>query len=96
MGEELKSLSLLNLRDLAKSKGMKNISKLNKEELINEIMRMTNEKNTEIEENKTEEKKNEDKKIEKAREYVVENNKELLENDVDKATSNGTADTSGG
>ncbi len=92
MGEELKSLSLLNLRDLAKSKGMKNISKLNKEELINEIMRVTNEKNTEIEENKTEEKKNEDKK---AREYVVENNKELLENDVDKAISNGTADTSG-
>lgn len=93
MGEELKSLSLLNLRDLAKSKGMKNISKLNKEELINEIMRVTNEKNAEIEENKTEEKKNEDKK---AREYVVENNKELLENDVDKAISNGTADTSGG
>ena len=93
MGEELKSLSLLNLRDLAKSKGMKNISKLNKEELINEIMRVTNEKNTEIEENKTEEKKNEDKK---AREYVVENNKELLENDVDKAISNGTADTSCG
>lgn len=93
MGEELKSLSLLNLRDLAKSKGMKNISKLNKEELINEIMRVTNEKNTEIEENKTEEKKNEDKK---AREYVVENNKEFLENDVDKAISNGTADTSGG
>ena len=92
MGEELKSLSLLNLRDLAKSKGMKNISKLNKEELIYEIMRVTNEKNTEIEENKTEEKKNEDKK---AREYVVENNKELLENDVDKAISNGTADTSG-
>ena len=93
MGEELKSLSLLNLRDLAKSKGMKNISKLNKEELINEIMSVTNEKNTEIEENKTEEKKNEDKK---AREYVVENNKELLENDVDKAISNGTADTSCG
>ena len=56
-------------------------------------MRVTNEKNIEIEENKTEEKKNEDKK---AREYVVENNKELLENDVDKAISNGTADTSGG
>ena len=34
MGEELKQLSLLNLRDLAKSKGMKNISKLNKDELI--------------------------------------------------------------
>ena len=29
MGEELKSLSLLNLRDLAKAKGVKNISKLN-------------------------------------------------------------------
>ena len=32
MGEELNSLSLLNLRDLAKSKGMKNVSKLNKED----------------------------------------------------------------
>ena len=96
MGEELKSLSLLNLRDLAKSKGMKNISKLNKEELINEIMRVTNEKNAEIEEKKAEEKKNEDKKTEKTREYVAENNKELIENDVDKASANGTADTSGG
>ena len=96
MGEELKSLSLLNLRDLAKSKGMKNISKLNKEELINEIMRVTNEKNTEIEENKTEEKKNEDKKAEKAREYVTENNRELIESDVDRTSVNGTADASGG
>ena len=41
MGEELKSLSLLNLRDLAKAKGMKNISKLNKEELIEAIMKET-------------------------------------------------------
>lgn len=38
MGEELNSLSLINLRDLAKSKGMKNISKLNKEELIKAIL----------------------------------------------------------
>ena len=44
MGEELKSLSLLNLRDLAKSKGMKNISKLNKEELIEKILEVTNPK----------------------------------------------------
>ena len=40
MGEELKQLSLLNLRDLAKSKGMKNISKLNKEELIEAILKL--------------------------------------------------------
>lgn len=38
MGEELKSLSLLNLRDLAKAKGLKNVSKLNKEELVNAIL----------------------------------------------------------
>ncbi len=41
MGEELKSLSLLNLRDLAKSKGLKNISKLSKDELINVIIEIT-------------------------------------------------------
>jgi transcription termination factor Rho len=44
MGEELNSLSLLNLRDLAKSKGMKNVSKLNKEDLIKEIMKLTSDK----------------------------------------------------
>ena len=38
MGEELKSLSLLNLRDLAKAKGVKNISKLNKDDLIKAIL----------------------------------------------------------
>lgn len=47
MGEELKSLSLLNLRDLAKSKGLKNISKLNKEELINLIIKNSNEDSNE-------------------------------------------------
>ena len=47
MGEELKQLSLLNLRDLAKSKGMKNISKLNKDELINELLKLQNDENTE-------------------------------------------------
>ena len=95
MGEELKSLSLLNLRDLAKSKGMKHISKLNKEELINEIMRVTNEKNVEIEEKESEEKRNEDAKTEKIREYVVENNREVFENDADKTSMNVTVDTSG-
>lgn len=44
MGEELKSLSLLNLRDLAKSKGLKNISKLNKDELIQKILENAGEK----------------------------------------------------
>ena len=38
MGEELKQLSLLNLRDLAKAKSIKNISKMNKEELIEAIL----------------------------------------------------------
>jgi len=38
MGEELNSLSLMDLRELAKSKGLKGLSKLNKEELINQIM----------------------------------------------------------
>lgn len=42
MGEELKSLTLADLRELAKQKGLKSVSKLNKEELILEIMRVTN------------------------------------------------------
>ena len=41
MGEELKSLSLLNLRDLAKAKGVKNISKLNKDDLIKAILEVS-------------------------------------------------------
>lgn len=41
MGEELKSLSLLNLRDLAKAKGIKNISKLNKDDLIEAILEVS-------------------------------------------------------
>ena len=53
MGEELKSLSLINLRDLAKSKGLKNISKLNKDELIEKIMENVGE-NIETPSNKTE------------------------------------------
>ena len=61
MGEELKSLSLLNLRDLAKSKGMKNISKLNKEELIEAIMKETS-KGSEDASQEIEEK--EEKKVE--------------------------------
>ena len=38
MGEELKSLTLADLHELAKQKGLKGISKLNKEELIKAIM----------------------------------------------------------
>ena len=38
MGEELKSLSLMDLRDLAKQKEIKNISKMNKEALIEAII----------------------------------------------------------
>lgn len=41
MGEELKSLSLLNLRDLAKAKGVKSISKLNKDDLIKAILEVS-------------------------------------------------------
>ena len=43
MGEELKQLSLLNLRDLAKAKGIKNISKMNKDELIETILNVQDE-----------------------------------------------------
>ena len=52
MGEELKSLSLLNLRDLAKAKGLKNISKLNKDDLISAILEASGiiEKKEEIQE----------------------------------------------
>ena len=38
MGEELNSLSLIDLRELAKQKGIKNTSKMNKEALIETIM----------------------------------------------------------
>ena len=38
MGEELKSLTLADLHELAKQKGLKGVSKLNKEELIKAIM----------------------------------------------------------
>ena len=75
MGEELNSLSLLNLRDLAKSKGMKNISKLNKEDLIKAILEATNnepektDKNSNVEteievETETRKSEIEDKKLE--------------------------------
>ncbi len=63
MGEELNSLSLLNLRDLAKSKGMKNVSKLNKEDLIKEIMKLTSDK-TEVAEKDIEVSSNDEKKLE--------------------------------
>ncbi len=63
MGEELNSLSLLNLRDLAKSKGMKNVSKLNKEDLIKEIMKLTSDK-TEVVEKDIEVSNNDEKKLE--------------------------------
>ncbi len=63
MGEELNSLSLLNLRDLAKSKGMKNVSKLNKEDLIKEIMKLTSDK-LEAAEVDTEVSNNDEKKLE--------------------------------
>ena len=63
MGEELNSLSLLNLRDLAKSKGMKNVSKLNKEDLIKEIMKLTSDK-TEVVEKDIEVSSNDEKKLE--------------------------------
>ena len=39
MGEELKSLTLADLHALAKQKGLKGVSKLNKEELIDIIMK---------------------------------------------------------
>ena len=63
MGEELNSLSLLNLRDLAKSKGMKNVSKLNKEDLIKEIMKLTSDK-TDVVEKDIEVSSNDEKKLE--------------------------------
>ena len=63
MGEELNSLSLLNLRDLAKSKGMKNVSKLNKEDLIKEIMKLTSDK-TEVVKKDIEVSSNDEKKLE--------------------------------
>ena len=62
MGEELNSLSLLNLRDLAKAKGMKNVSKLNKEDLIKEIIRLTSDKSEDAE--KEAEISNDEKKLE--------------------------------
>lgn len=78
MGEELNSLSLINLRELAKSKGMKNISKLNKEELIMAILDKTSEnsnssleKNIQIDES-AETIANEDK--------IIENRKAEFEN----------------
>jgi len=46
MGEELKSLTLADLHALAKQKGMKGISKLNKEELIDAIMNNSTNTNT--------------------------------------------------
>lgn len=61
MGEELNSLSLIDLRELAKQKGIKGVSKLNKETLIEAIMQEHNgskkeevtEENVKIEQAKT-------------------------------------------
>lgn len=46
MGEELKSLTIADLHALAKQKGLKGVSKLNKEELIEAIMQNSNNSNT--------------------------------------------------
>ena len=51
MGEELKSLTLADLHELAKQKGLKGISKLNKEELIQAIMENHNDISKKKEEN---------------------------------------------
>ena len=67
MGEELNSLSLINLRDLAKSKGLKNISKLNKEELIKVIIEVSEKKeeaSNDVAETSNKIQENEDKKLE--------------------------------
>lgn len=57
MGEELNSLSLLNLRELAKQKGIKNVSKLNKEALIEVIMKEYSNKTQEFQDEEVEVKK---------------------------------------
>ena len=55
MGEELNSLSLIDLRELAKQKGIKNTSKMNKEALIEAIMQeFTGSKNCELEKEESE------------------------------------------
>ena len=89
MGEELKTLSLLNLRDLAKAKGLKNVSKLNKEELVNAILEASGIKEKEIDsseereidENKDVEVKKEDRdeiKPNSKDDFVVEGVLEVL------------------
>ena len=77
MGEELKSLSLLNLRDLAKAKGLKNISKLNKDELINAILEISGMSSEQIEvDSKVQEK--EEVNIKNEVDDIKPNNKEDL------------------
>ncbi len=49
MGEELKSLTLADLRDLAKQKEIKSISKMNKEELIEAILAISKPKKETVE-----------------------------------------------
>ncbi len=49
MGEELQSLSLMDLRELAKQKEIKNISKMNKETLIEAIMEASKPKKVTVE-----------------------------------------------
>ena len=58
MGEELNSLSLMDLRELAKQKGIKNTSKLNKENLIIAIMQEHNNIQKEIKEDNIENEEN--------------------------------------
>ncbi len=65
MGEELNSLSLIDLRELGKSKGLKNLSKLNKEDLIKVIIDASKEvKNEELEKEAKEIDQQEVKKLE--------------------------------
>ena len=70
MGDELKSLTLADLHALAKQKGIKGISKLNKEELIDLIIKVHRE-----------EKASEVKNTEKAEEIVKEDVKEESSNE---------------
>ena len=70
MGDELKSLTLADLHALAKQKGIKGISKLNKEELIDLIIKAHREEKT-----------LEVKNTEKAEEIVKEDVKEESSNE---------------
>lgn len=77
MGEELYSLSLMDLRELAKQKGIKGTSKMNKENLIETILEEHNSKISE-EKNKEEEPKKELAEPMQAGDYKVEGVLEVL------------------